>query len=86
MTLSLLLPLRPPRPDLVAAGDGAGEDEGSDADARMRRADTSWSIISSGGSEYSPRKKGWLKMLSEGEGEAGCWNGGVPAWLSPGTS
>lgn len=86
MCLSLLFPFRPPRPDFVCVtGDGAGDEEGRDTDARIRRSDMMASNVSSWGRVYSCRKKGCIERLSDGDGERGG-NGGVLAGPSPGKS
>jgi len=57
----------PPRGLLT--GEGVGDDDGSDAVARIRRWDIRDSNDSSKGSENSSRKKGCLERFCDGEGE-----------------
>lgn len=85
VTFPLAFPFLPPRAGLVGtAGEGAGDVEGKDTDARVRRATMRALIDSSDGRAYSARKKGCRDRFSEGDGER-RGRGGVPT-LSPGGS
>jgi len=64
-----------PRYLLTTAGEGAGDDEGRDAVARIRRWAMSSSMDSSTGNENSSRKEGWVAKFADGDGDR--MDGGV---------